>query len=70
MRIGGIGAADEFDPALADCLFRRTSANLIFLEQFFNQGRKGLGGAFLGTFRIVERDPAQLTDEFLGKFAE
>jgi hypothetical protein len=70
MGVGRVRRADKFDPMIADRLLGRAAADLVFLKEFFDQRGQFARGALSGALRIIERNPAQIADEFLGELAE
>src|SRR5581483_9909363 len=79
MRIGGVGRADDLRPMIADCMFRRFAADTMLLKELLNNRhqwlrRPGLRSNAASADCVIgflrRRKSPQLTDEFVGEFAE
>lgn len=71
VRERGVGGADDLRPVIANRLLRGGAADLMLLQELFENDRKVLGGPFDGAARFFGFEAAaQIADEFFGEFAE
>lgn len=70
VRVRGIRWANEFNPAVPNVLLRRAAADLIFLQQVFDQIGERSRGTLAGARRIFGRPTTEVADQLLGDLAE
>jgi hypothetical protein len=70
VRVGGVRRPDQLAPVIADRLLGGFPADLVFLQQLFDQRSEFHRGAAFRAGRLAGIDAAQVADEFLGDLAE